>query len=181
MGDETTGTSAADRLGTLEDTGGGWQLRFDRHLRAAPATVWRAFAEPDLVAKWFPSTIEGDLVVGATLRFDLEGHDAEPFDGTVLEADEPRLLVFRWAGDVLRFELAEAGGGTALTMSVLLDERGKATRDGAGWHESLDRLTGLWAGGADGFVAQTWSEVQPVYAERFGPEASTIGPPDTAG
>lgn len=34
--------------------------------------------------------------------------------------------------------------------------RGKAARDGAGWHTCLD----------------------PGYVERFGPEGATVGPPD---
>ena len=62
-------------------------------------------------------------------------------------------------------------------MTVLLGELGKAARDGAGWHECLDRLVALHAPRPDATPAATWSDVNPIYVERFGPEASTIGPP----
>jgi uncharacterized protein YndB with AHSA1/START domain len=166
-----------DRLGVLEETDAGWQLRFVRQLGQPPATVWRAFVEPQVVATWFPSSIVGDLVAGAPLTFEIKDFKAEPFGGTVLEVAEPHLLAFTWGADVLRFELAEINGGTELTMTVQLSEYGRAARDGAGWHECLDNLAenSLDSGGT--VEAETWATIHPTYVERFGPDAATIGPP----
>lgn len=66
-----------------------------------------------------------------------------------------------------------------MRFTVVLDERGKAARDGAGWHDCLERLRlrldGLEeeAGSSEG-----WKDVHREYVRRFGPEASTVGPPD---
>lgn len=171
-------TDPTDRLGTLNQTDEGWQLRFERHLDRSPTSVWRAFVDPDLIAAWFPTSIEGDLVAGAPLRFEIKDFVADPFEGTVVEVDEPHLLCFRWGPDVLRFELAPSGSGTRLRLLVLLEVRGKAARDGAGWHECLDRLAVALSADGPAPEVGTWSDLQTTYAERFGPEAATIGPPD---
>jgi uncharacterized protein YndB with AHSA1/START domain len=177
MGPTSPSDPRTARLGTLEETPAGWELRFVRRLAKPPAVVWRAFVDPDLVARWFPTTIVGDLAAGAALRFDFTEVAADSFAGEVLEADEPRHLVFSWGGDVLRFDLAEATTGTELTMTVILDERGKAARDGAGWHECLDRLERSQSDAPDVGEAPTWKQLHAVYVERFGPAASTLGPP----
>jgi uncharacterized protein YndB with AHSA1/START domain len=169
--------TANDRLGTLLETGEGWQVRYVRHLDQPPATVWRAFVEPDLVAQWFPTTIAGELVVGASLTFEIKDFKAEPFGGEVLEVEEPHLLILTWGPDVLRFELADIGGATDLTMTILLAEHGRAVRDAAGWHECLDRLAKLFADDPDRVDTGAWADMQRVYVERFGSEAATIGPP----
>ena len=58
-------------------------------------------------------------------------------------------------------------------------EYGKAARDAAGWHVCLERL----AARATATARDTppgpdrWKECPRTYGERFGPEASAIGPP----
>ena len=174
----TNRSASSDRLGTLTETGEGYQLRYVRHLDRPPSTVWRAFAEPGLVAQWFPSTIDGDLVAGSKLEFEITGMRLAPMVGEVLEADEPHHLVFTWGEDRLSFDLVAVGGGTELTLTVLLGTLGKGARDGAGWHECLDRLAyelddrePPWKWG------ERWGEVHDGYVERFGPAAATVGPP----
>ncbi len=172
-----------DELGTLSESADGWTLHFTRQLEQPPAAVWRAFAEPELVEQWFPTTIEGELRTGAPLRFGFKGHDVEPMAGEVLEAAAPHLLVFTWGPDTLRFEMSDCDGGTRLSLSVLLEAQGKAARDGAGWHECLGRVAGALAGsrdgatGATGAGGDTWGDVHPAYVATFGPDAATIGPP----
>ena len=66
----------------------------------------------------------------------------------MLELDPPRRFVFRWGADVLRFELAEEGGGTRLVMVHLLHDEGEpaAAKTAAGWHLCLDALERRLAG-----------------------------------
>jgi uncharacterized protein YndB with AHSA1/START domain len=115
-------------------------VRFERHLSQPPPEVWRAITEPEGQRAWFPGVILTDeWKVGATLTF---RDDNMKFTGTVLELDEPRLLVFTWGPDTLRFELRpEPAGGTLL---VLVDELPPETaaRNAAGWDVCLDRLAG---------------------------------------
>lgn len=169
--------STKDRLGTLEETADGWQLRYVRQLAKPPATVWRAFVEPELAAQWFPFSIIGDFVTGARLEFAPKDYEGDSFDGTVIEADPPRRLVFTWGEDVLHFALDEIATGTELTLMVELSEHGKAARDGAGWHECLSHLARVEAAEPDDAAIETWAQIHPFYVEAFGPLASTIGPP----
>jgi uncharacterized protein YndB with AHSA1/START domain len=55
--------------GMLERAGNRWQLRFTRDLHHPPEKVWRSITEPEHLAAWFPSDIEGERAVGAVLRF----------------------------------------------------------------------------------------------------------------
>lgn len=167
--------------GTLEQTGSGWQLRFERRLRHPPEKVWRVLTEPDHLVAWFPSTIEGERRAGAPLTFAFPFEDAPALDGEMLVYDPPSLLEFRWDTDIVRFELEPADGGCRLTFTTAIDQVGKGARDLAGWHACLDTLAHHLDGTAP--PAQDpprWAQLQARYAERLPDEASTVGPPEWA-
>ena len=137
--------------GTLDQPGSGrWQLRFSRPLPHPQEMVWRAVTEPDHLAHWFPTTIEGERAAGSHLRFSFPGGQAPPFEGEMLAFQPPSLMEFRWGPDILRLELRPVEGGTALTLLDTLEERGKAARDAAGWHVCLDGLAAHLGGEARG-------------------------------
>jgi len=164
--------------GQLEQVDGRWRVRFTRRLAHPPEKVWRAVTEPEHLAAWFPTTIEGDRAEGAKLRFNFRDGEAPGFDGELLTYRPPELLEFTWGPDRLRLELRPHGDGTELILLDTLEELGKAARDAAGWHVCLDRL----AARLDGTGAGTeWTEVHDGYVARFGPEAATIGPPEGKG
>ncbi len=169
--------------GQLETVDGRWRLRFTRRLAHPPEKVWRALTEPEHLAAWFPSTIEGDRAPGAKLRFTFPGDIVEPIGGEMLACRPPELMEFAWGTDVLRFELRPDGTGTVLTLLDTLDERGKAARDAAGWHVCLDHLAADLdgAGPERGAMDGEWKRVHEGYVEQFGPEAATIGPPEGMG
>lgn len=139
-------------------------VRLQRHLSKPPAAVWRAITEPEEQRAWFPGVILTDTwAVGASLTFQEE---QMTFTGTVLELDEPHLLVFTWGPDTLRFELSpSSSGGTNL---VLIDElpAETAARNAAGWDVCLDRLVGQ-VGAAD------WKSLFDTYTAEFEP---VLGP-----
>jgi len=168
-----------DAYGTLTRRGERPELRFRRRLAHPPEAVWRALTEPDQLERWFPTTIDGERVAGAALSFSHRDVPLPPFDGEMLAYDPPRLLALRWGEDELRFELEPDGeGGTVLTLTDTIGELGKAARDGAGWHVCLDMLgEALGAGGGDTAAGDRWRAVHSGYVERFGPAASSIGPP----
>jgi uncharacterized protein YndB with AHSA1/START domain len=155
-------------------------LRYERRLPHPPEKVWLALTEDAHLAAWFPTTIDGDRAVGASLRFRFEHVDGiDAMEGQMLTYEPPSLLEFTWGPDLLRFELAPDAGGTALTFTVVLEELGKATRDGTGWHQCLDSLErGLAGDPMRPDDADRWRELREVYAGRFGPDASTLGPPE---
>jgi uncharacterized protein YndB with AHSA1/START domain len=163
---------------TLVHGAGRPTLHFERHLPHAPETVWHALTEEQGLAAWFPTTIDGDRAEGAALTFRFEHVELEPMGGEMVAFEPPSLLEFTWGGDLLRFELVPDGKGTKLTFTVELNELGKATRDGAGWHQCLDSLSlSLAADPQRPDDADRWRALRDTYAARFGADASTLGPP----
>ena len=165
--------------GTLEMTDSGRpRIRFERTFAHPPEKVWLAITEPEHLAHWFPTTIEGERAAGAHLSFDFPQGQAPAFEGEMLAFDPPRLMELRWGPDTLRLELHPDGAGTRLVLLDTLQELGKAARDGAGWHTCLDALAAHLDGEPDprGKLAG-WDEVHTAYVAEFGPAASTIGPP----
>lgn len=166
--------------GTVEQLDDGrWQLRFRRTLPHPQSKVWRAITEPEQLAQWFPTTIEGERTAGAPLRFSFPSGDWPAFDGEMVTFEPESVLELRWGPDIVRIELRPVGNDTELTLLDTLEERGKAARDGAGWHACLDALEGALSGDADSRShLDRGGQLYPHYAESFGPEAATIAHPD---
>jgi uncharacterized protein YndB with AHSA1/START domain len=155
---------------TLLNDGPRPAVQLERQLPDPPAVVWRALTDREALRAWFPCDVivdGGDWVPGAALTFPFP---AEVIDmtltGEVLEVDEPRLLVYTWGSETLRFELTPLDGGTRLILTDELDPGG-AARNAAGWDTCLDRLVGLEPGSDD------WLPRFQAYSTRFEP---VIGP-----
>jgi uncharacterized protein YndB with AHSA1/START domain len=164
---------------TLHTVNGQPTLRFERRLAHAPEKVWRAVSDPAEMAHWFPAAVETELRPGSPMRFRFaEDAPLEPdWDGEVLEVDPPRVYMFRWAQDVLRFELLPDGDGCLLvfTQTVGGGRVGLlgAGRTAAGWVDCLDVL----AGRLDGVpVAERTDWVTPMrhYIEKFHLDEGTV-------
>ncbi|WP_395673934.1 SRPBCC domain-containing protein [Inquilinus sp.] len=69
----------------------------DCDLDHPPEKVWRALAEPELLAAWL---LPNDIRAEEGRRFTLRGAPGtdKPVDCEVLEADPPRLLRYSWRG-----------------------------------------------------------------------------------
>jgi uncharacterized protein YndB with AHSA1/START domain len=159
-------------------------LSFERRLSHPVEVVWRAITESDELEHWFPSRVEvASLEPGAEMTFTFEEMPLEgvptTMSGRVTEFDPPRRLAFFWGEDHLRFELEPVPGGQGclLRLTVLLDSRDKAARDGAGWHVCLDRLETLLAGddgpAATGASAD-WRGLYDEYQRRGVPAGAPI-------
>jgi uncharacterized protein YndB with AHSA1/START domain len=167
-----------DDFGELDRDGSRLVLRFRRRLQHDRMKVWRALTEPDHLAAWFPTSIDGERVAGAPLQFVFPHNEGPTIEGEMLAFDPPALMEMRWGEELLRFELHADGEGTIVDFSNTFDELGKASRDAAGWHACLDLLECEAAGRAAPWEsADRWRQVHPTYVERLGPDASTIGPP----
>jgi uncharacterized protein YndB with AHSA1/START domain len=171
--------TAEDRYGTLDVSDGRAVLRYTRRLAHPRAAVWTAVTDEKQLAAWFPTTIDGERTAGATLTFRFPDLDIPPMTGTMLTFEPPSVMEFTWADDVVRVELEPDGdAGTVLTLIVTMAELGKAARDGAGWHICLDHLASALAGESDSAAhGDRWRPLNTEYVARFGPEASTVGPP----
>ncbi len=170
-----------DKYGELEQTrDGAWQLRFERRLDHPVEKVWRAVTEPEHLAAWFPSTIDGERAAGAHLRFTFPGDVAEPMEGVMVAFDPMSLMELQWGPDTVRIELEPISSGTLLRLLAVLGDRGKGARDGAGWHACLSALEAHVDGASADHARAAmdgWRDVREHYIEAFGPEAATIGLP----
>jgi uncharacterized protein YndB with AHSA1/START domain len=154
-------------------------VRFTRRLAHPPPRVWRALTEPEHLAAWFPTTIEGRREPGALLHFGFRDLEAPPFDGEMLAFEPPSLMELRWGDEILRFEVSPDHDGSVLVFTASFDQLGEVARDGAGWHTCLDLLDYEISDLAAPWAApDRWRLVHDGYTERFGPDASTIGPPE---
>lgn len=100
-------------------------IRRRRTYPHAPAAVWAALTRHDLLSAWFMRTDDFDPSPGAT--FTLVDDKARGWSGrvrgTVLEAQPPSHLVYRWQADddpdvtTVTWTLSETqNGGTELTL-----------------------------------------------------------------
>jgi uncharacterized protein YndB with AHSA1/START domain len=132
-------------------------LSIVRKLDAAPAKVWRAITEPEMLKQWMaPSdafkipVAETDARVGGRYHIIMHAPDGEVHDvsGVYREIVPNKKLVYTWAWkstperqSVVTIELRAAGKGTELTLrhEQFADE---ATRDhhNQGWMGCLARL-----------------------------------------
>jgi uncharacterized protein YndB with AHSA1/START domain len=156
-------------------------LRFERRLSHPVDVVWRAITVSGELEHWFPCHVEVDELredAQMTFRFDDMPLDApSTMTGRVTEFDPPRSFAFTWGPptreDHLRFELEPLLGEEAcvLRLTVLLDSREKAARDGAGWHVCLDRLERhLGSAEANG----EWRDYYDEYRRRGVPSGAPI-------
>jgi uncharacterized protein YndB with AHSA1/START domain len=163
--------------GELYEKDGRYELRFVRLLAHPVDAVWQAVTSPEGLAAWFPFDVVGERAAGASLRFVFRDGEGEPFSGSMVEYSPPSVMELRWEGEeTVRLEVRPSGSGCELTLINRFDEIGKAARDAAGWHACLDVLQASLAGESIDASAR-WGAVHPGYLERFGPAASTIGPP----
>lgn len=165
--------------GQLRTDGKHAVVTYYREFAHPPEKVWRALTEDEHLDAWFPTTIEGERAVGARLTFRHRDVDLPPMEGEIKAFEPPTLLELTWGPDLLRFELEPDGDGTALTFRATMEELGKAARDSAGWHVCLNNLSNELAGerAPASDPGTDWRRINSVYVERFGPEASTQGPP----
>jgi uncharacterized protein YndB with AHSA1/START domain len=152
------------------------RITFVRDLKHPQDKVWRAVTEPEGLQAWFPSTIDGERIAGAPLKFVFPFPDAPVMEGTMRACEPPSLIEFDWGGDVIRIELEPVDGGTRLTLTDTFSEYEKAARDSGGWHACLDNLGYSLAGLRK--QEDNWKQVSPWYYEHYPTDATTAPIPD---
>jgi uncharacterized protein YndB with AHSA1/START domain len=156
-----------------------WTLVLVRELRHSPDKVWRALTDPAHLREWAPFDADGSLgTVGSTVKLTTVGAPApQVSETTVTRADAPRLLVYNWGGNDMRWELEASGAGTRLTLWTSIP-RAFISMGAAGWHICLDVLDHLLGGSPIGRIAgmqamqfEGWQRLNAEYAHEFGVEA----------
>jgi len=154
---------------------GAWTLVLTRTFSHPVNRVWEALTEPGQMRRWAPFVPDRDLASTGDVMMTMAGEVEPGTDATgpgqVLESEPPRLLVYRWGGDVLRWELTGTEDGTTLVLRHTFDDEGMTSALAAGWHLCLDVADALMKGTpfrpAVGSEAREygWDDLNSAYAE----------------
>lgn len=133
-------------------------------INASKERIYRAIADPELVTRWFPETLEGDYKVGEQPIFGFGDHGRSQL--CIIAAQPHSYFAYRWVpganhylGDVLsvpntlvEFRIEEqVDGSCRLTLtesgfaslpSALMESSYK--QNSGGWDFMLDRLIKLF-------------------------------------
>jgi uncharacterized protein YndB with AHSA1/START domain len=162
-----------------KDDGEKWALVLVRDLRHSPDKVWQAITDPEQLREWAPFDADGNLgTTGAEVSLTTVGAPSPHVtETTVTRAEAPRLLVYDWGGNEMRWELEPIGAGTRLTLWTSIDRR-YISMGAAGWHICLDVLDHLIAGtpvgrmvGMDIMKFDGWQRLNTEYARQFAQQA----------
>ncbi len=164
-----------DETAELTTVGGVPTLRFERRFAHPPQRVWQAITDPVQLQAWFPAAVQTELRAGAPMRFTFgfgEQPEADgPWEGEVLEVDPPKVFMFRWNRDVLRFELIAQDTGCLLVFTHALGHgkigRLGAARTAAGWDGCLIALAAALDGTRAEGAQDDWLQRAEGYAEKF--------------
>jgi len=160
----------------VEKDGEKWTLVLVRELRHSPTKVWEALTDPAQLREWAPFDADRSLgTVGAAVKLTTVGAPTPHVtETTVARADPPKVLVYSWGGNDIRWELEASGGGTRLTLWTTIDRR-FISMGAAGWHVCFDVLDRLLSGAPIGRIAGVevmkfggWQRLNAEYAEQFG-------------
>jgi len=155
-----------------------WTLILVRELRHSPEKVWEALTDPVHLREWAPFDADGNLgEAGRTVKLTTVGAPAPRVtETTVIRADAPELLEYKWGGFDMRWELEALGEGTRLTLWINIGHRFIAM-GAAGWHICFDVLDRLLADqplgrmvGADVMKFGGFQRLHAEYAKRFSVE-----------
>lgn len=158
--------------------GQNWTLVLVRELRHRPEKVWQALTDPAQLREWAPFDADASLgTAGAAVKLTTVGAPKlNVTDTTVTRADAPKLLVYNWGGNEMRWELEALGGGTRLTLWTSIP-RSFISMGAAGWHVCFDVLDHLLGEtpigrivGPDAMKFSGWQRLNAEYAMQFGIE-----------
>jgi uncharacterized protein YndB with AHSA1/START domain len=134
-------------------------LTIKRRIEAPPEKIFRAWAEPEKITRWFgPEQVEvlhaeADARVGGFYRIVARSPDGEQHEvsGTYREVVPNEKLVFTWTWrstpereSLVTVLLGADGGGTLLTLvhEQFFDEAARNKHE-HGWNGSMDKLERL--------------------------------------
>jgi uncharacterized protein YndB with AHSA1/START domain len=138
--------------GSLITTADGRDLQLARTLDVPVEELWAWLTEPEKTARWIGSW-SGEPGEGRTVRFTLNFEEGNPeSDVRITVCKPPRHLAIELNDEAggwhLEAIVAEAGGGSTVTLVHHLDDAANPADVGPGWEYYLDNLLAAQAGGA---------------------------------
>ncbi|BCN36968.1 hypothetical protein ALDI51_02870 [Alicycliphilus denitrificans] len=157
--------STAD-IGTLQRTATGFEGRLTRRLDHGADAVWRMLTDPQAMAQWLaPGSIEP--CTGGAVRIDFVDSGIV-IDSRVTAFEAQRVLAYSWSSGneperPMRWELAPAGEGTALTLALQIPAGEDAAKACAGFEGHLDMLAAALEGVPIKFPFERFLQARSAY------------------
>lgn len=142
--------AAPTPTGSLVATDDGRDLELARTLDVPVEETWAWLTEPEKTARWI-GRWSGDAGAGRTVRLAMT-FETGPFesDVTVTACEPPRHLALELSDEAGHWRLevivAEAGGGSTVTLVHHLDDAADPSEVGPGWEYYLDNMLAAMAG-----------------------------------
>lgn len=138
--------------GSLVATADGRDLQLARTLDVPVEELWAWLTEPEKTARWIGGW-SGEPGAGRTVRLTMTFEEGDPqADVTITVCEPPRHLAIEMSDEAggwrLEAIVAEAGGGSTVTLIHHLDETADPSEVGPGWEYYLDNLLAAQAGRA---------------------------------
>jgi uncharacterized protein YndB with AHSA1/START domain len=182
MNDRKSYAPGAAAGAEVRKDGDKWTLVLVRELRHPPAKVWKALTDPAHLREWAPFDADRSLGSVGPVKLSTVGMPTPQVDETsVIRAEAPRLLEYKWGGNDIRWQLEPLGGGTRLTLWHCIDP-GYISMGAAGWHICFDVLDRFLADEPIGRIVAGeamkfgWGRLNAEYATQFGVEAPSWPP-----
>jgi len=162
-------TPAAD-IGTLQRTPNGFEGRLTRQLDHDAAPVWHMLTDPQAMAQWLaPGSIEPR--VGGAVRIDF-ADSGTVIDSRVSAFEPQRVLAYSWSSGSeperpMRWQLAPAGTGTTLTLTLQIPADEDAAKACAGFEGHLDMLEAALEGVPIKFPFQRFLQARSAYGAQL--------------
>jgi uncharacterized protein YndB with AHSA1/START domain len=170
--------------GTIEQRDGRVAFRYRRELRHPIDKVWRAITDPDELAQWLGTKPELDPRVGGLyvmIHTTADGTKAQRVEDKVVRFTPPRLFQHTFWQELnpsalVTWELTPTEDGTRLDLTHELDRADMESvavresivtiisRNAAGWHGLLDRITKLVDGAEQPWTLAAHQDLQERYA-----------------
>ena len=91
-----------------------WTLILVRELRHSPERVWQALTDPAHLREWAPFDADANLgTVGTTVKLTTVGASKPRVSETTVTRGDPKVLVYNWGGNDMRWELENLAAGRA--------------------------------------------------------------------
>jgi uncharacterized protein YndB with AHSA1/START domain len=155
-------------LGQIKHVPSGFEGRLQRTYDHDRAAVWSKLTQPSEIAKWLaPGTIE--LHLGGKVRIDF-ADSGIVIDSSVLAYEAERVLAYSWSSGneperPMRWELADAGAGTQVTLTVHIPAGEDAAKACAGFEGHLEMLAAALEDVPVKFPLQLYLDARKGYQE----------------
>lgn len=154
--------------GRIQRLAEAWEGCLERWVGHDRKAVWRMLTEPQQFVQWLaPGSIE--LREGGRVHIHF-GDSGVVIDSTVLAFDPQRLIAYSWSSGTeperpLRWELAAAGEGTTLTLTVRLPAQEDIAKACAGFEAHLDMFAAALEGVSTRFPFERYLAARHAYQE----------------